>query len=301
LPGAILGWVAGSSVWSDWTKKFLNYTFFGPVAAFFVYIALKSAFIFKSSAETYFTNPTAGDTVLQNTAGEIGAMIMLVSLLLLGLKSAESIAGSLSVGGLKVANAAINGVLKGTAATSLGLATGGRIKQVSQWASSVGKKSSSPFVRGITRPLRQIGGDTKDFYQKYGGVTGIFTGTTEGIAEGMGFSSRKIRLKETKEFEKNIQPKLDKIKAKKAEISPLSKELESINSALKVEEEKPVSSRQSRMGEINKLKEKKEEIARKIEGINKEISDIEKAPPPKKDEVGELKERLEKIEEEKKS
>jgi len=294
LPGAILGWVAGSSVWSDWTKKFLNYTFFGPVAAFFVYIALKSAFIFKSSAETYFTNPVAGDAVLQDFAGDIGAMIMLVSLLLLGLKSAESMAEKLSVGGLKIANAAINGVLKGTAATSLGLggfalnkATLGGFQKATDWASNVGKKSTNPLVRGFTRPIRQMVKGTKDFQQNYGGISGIFTGTTEGIAGGMGFNSRKARLKEIKEFETATKKERNKaeIQAKQQSLSSLKNELAKLEGDFKTASKgagsvgvpgaidalgRPIS----KTIDENKVKSLQEEINKKrqaIENVSKEL------------------------------
>ncbi len=272
LPMAILGWVAGSGIWSSWTKKFLNYTFFGPLASFFVYIALKSTLIFESNANTYFNSAVAGDSVLQNLAANLASMIMLVALLLLGLKYSEEMAGDISVGSYKIAQNAINGFMRGTASTGFSLVGG---KRIADWASKVGKDSKSPIWRGLTRPLRQIGGETAAGLKKYGGITGIYTGVSEEISAGMGFETRKFRLKEEgdrekkEKEEKTKKEKREKKAEKLATSQTKNKKLFDLNKLLAQQESDLRASKIGFTADENKSKAIEKEIEKTKQEIEK--------------------------------
>jgi|GEM_PF-3037953 len=205
LPGAILGWVAGSKVWGDWTGKFLNYVFFGPIAAFFVYLALKSTLIFESQAKTYFNTAAAGDSVLQNLAGNIGSMAMLVSLLLLGLATAESMAKELSVGGLKMANGAIktfrNVTVGGTGRLISGAGKGIFGGAYAESLAKSGQKfmgSRFALVRGLGRQSIEQSKQLSEQYGKPWAKADIGRNLFEGAAAGLGFSAGKIRMGQEK-------------------------------------------------------------------------------------------------------
>ena len=228
MPLAILAWVLGRDEWGEWFKKLTQYAIFAPISSLFIYLAIATAQEFGAmqiSAQQASVAPG-----LTSITANIGSMIMIIAILLFGLGLAEKASGGGGKIAVKMAEGAIKGVTKGT--LSMGFkALGGA--GLAKKASELGKNSPNTFWRGITRPVRQISGDTSAGLKKY---PGIMTGLTEGIAEGWGGKSRAFRMKEEKEFEektKKEKVKNDKLTAKQNEAKIYQNELASINSEQK--------------------------------------------------------------------
>ncbi len=208
LPAAIIGWVVGGSGWSEWTKKFFKQTFFGPIAAFYIYIALKSYTaiqgIVKSSS---ITKAVADDPshVIQNTATDIGSMIMIVSILLYGIKKAEE--GSEYTG--KWTTNAATGAMKfigkvaaspftlGSKGVSTAGLMGGAAISEKLGLSRIGRGTR---YEGLLRPLRKIGASAEEAKKNYGGLKDIPSAVFEEVTGGYGAANRKFRLKEQGQF-----------------------------------------------------------------------------------------------------
>jgi uncharacterized membrane protein YgcG len=206
LPAAIIGWVIGSKDWSDWSDRFFKQAFFGPIAAFYIYIALKSYTAIQKIVDTSNIQKALVDdpsSVIQQMGPNIASMIMVVAILMYGIKKAEDNSGYVGSWTTKAANGAINGILRGTAGVGLSattrLFTGGKYsaEDLSKKLSNVGKNSKSKLIRGITRPLRQVGTAGKEFQENYGGLSGgLVAATVGGISEGLGFKPLELKKKE---------------------------------------------------------------------------------------------------------
>jgi hypothetical protein len=202
MPLAIIAWIIDSKVWGEWLDKFLKYTFFGPIAMFFVYIALVTSTSVEGSALGALGSPTDDPTgIATQFASKLGSMVMMVAILMGGLMAAEKMSIMGSKTAVSVANGAWKGVLKGTASTGLGLA--GKIPGMGWAAKKIEgtKNSKYGLIRSAMRPLRQTSEAAKDFQKNYGGISGIYTATTEGIAEGLGYKAREARLTDEKAYE----------------------------------------------------------------------------------------------------
>ena len=233
MPLAILAWVIGRGEWSEWFKNFTQYALFAPISSLFIYLAIATASEFGAmqiSAQQASIAPG-----LSSITANIGSMIMIISILLFGLGIAEKGSGAGGKMAVKMAEGAIKGITKGTLSGGF-KAFGG--KKIADWASKAGQydkegKPRSAFVRGITRPFRQMGAETTAGLKKY---PGIMTGLTEGIAEGWGGKGRAFRMKEEKTFEdkeKKDKIKNNKLTAKQNEAKIYQNEL----SAIKNEQE----------------------------------------------------------------
>jgi NACalpha-BTF3-like transcription factor len=206
LPMAIIGWVIGDKEWSKWSDKFFKQAFFGPIAAFYIYIALKSYTAIQKIVDTSNIQKALVDdpsSVVQQMGPNIASMIMVVAILMYGIKKAEDNSGYVGSWTTKAANGAINGILRGTAGTGLSattrLFTGGKYsaEDLSKKLSNIGKNSKYKLIRGITRPLRQVGTAGKGFQENYGGLSGgLVAATVGGISEGLGFKPLELRKKE---------------------------------------------------------------------------------------------------------
>ncbi|MCL5017088.1 MAG: hypothetical protein M1155_00260 [Patescibacteria group bacterium] len=251
LPAAIIGWVIGGSGWSDWSKKFLQQTFFGPIAGFYIYIALKSYTAIQGIVDTPNMQKALVDDpshVIQSMGPNIGSMIMVVAILMYGIKKAEEGSGIAGKWTTNAATGAINGILKGTASTAIGLTgLGFAAKKVGEFGEKY-KNSKYGLVRSATRPLRQVAKSSEDFQKTYGGLSGIYTATSEEIGAGLGWNSRKLRLKEEKEYKEKENERTENEKTKQAgpEKEFAEKEKLTMKSALTEEE-----------GELNKKWEEK--------------------------------------------
>ena len=210
LPAAILAWVAGGKGWSDWSGKFFQYTFFGPLAGFYIYIALKTSQAITSLPGSQLSQVITEDPsgLISNMASHLGSLIIMVAMLLYGLSLAEK---QCEIGGknaVAMADGAIKGMLKGGVSSGFKSIGGeGLVKKAAEWQ----KNSKNPFLRGLTRPIRQIADQPKEGLKKY---PGIMSGLSEGIAEGWGGESRKFRMDEE-----------GKYKARDAKIGALSSKL----------------------------------------------------------------------------
>ena len=240
LPGAVLMWAIGNSQWNTWLDKFFKYTFFGPIAGFFIYIALHSTLAFENMAKDYMAAPAKG-SLLAGLAGNFASMIMMVFLLLGGLMAAEKMSIMGAAASVKMAKGAAAGFLKGTASSGFkGIdalqrkITGG--KGMAERASEWGKNSKSKFVRGITRPFRQYGGETTKGLERY---PGIMSGVFAGIDANLGGKAYAFKIKEEKEYEKRakkeaIKKEREKIKqAKTDELARIDSEAEANSNKLK--------------------------------------------------------------------
>ena len=222
LPLAILAWVIGDKRWGEWFSKFTEYAIFAPISSLFIYLAIATAQEF--GAMQISAQQASAAPGLSAITANIGSMIMIVSILLFGLGLAESISGI--GGGLasKIAKGAATGILKGGAGT-IASQLGG--KYLAKRASELGKNSKNPLWRGITRPVRQIGGNAKAGLESYGGGmgVGIMSGVFSGIDEGLGGKGRAFKEKEDAQFKqregtiKEVAEKLAKSKGISIEVA----------------------------------------------------------------------------------
>jgi len=218
LPAAILSWVAGGKGWSDWSGKFFQYTFFGPLAGFYIYIALKTSQAITSLGGSTLVDFANSDPsgVVSNVAGNLGSLIIMVAMLIYGLSLAEK---QCEIGG-KAAVGIAKGITKSWGAFGLGglgKLTGGKLdyKAMSEKAAKWGKDGKANLLgfklsRGQTRLFRQAGEAGKEFAKTYGSGLNLPGNVFEEISTGMGSTSRKFRMEEDAELEKKEKEKKEK-------------------------------------------------------------------------------------------
>lgn len=315
LPAAILMWVVKGDM-KDWTAKFFQYTFFGPLAGFYIYIALRTSQIITTLTGSQLSQVINQDTsgVISNISSYLGSMIIMVAMLIYGLNLAQE---QCKVGGKQAVEMA-KGIAKSWTAFGLGgatrILTGGQMgyQDVSKKLADLGKPDKQgriPWYRGLTRPLRQLGESGKDLAKTYGGGLNLPGNVLEEISTGLGSTSRKFRLKEEKKIKEDAEKKAKeaekkaKMAKKELELQQTQKQLNDLRQQkLKIQEE----IRQANIGfrpdsetKTASLQKQLTDIDSQIETINKtetetraEInvakdSDIDKL----KEEVKELKEK----------
>ncbi|MDO8442652.1 MAG: hypothetical protein Q7S81_00070 [bacterium] len=148
MPGAILMWVIGNKYWGEWLDKFFKYTFFGPIASFFVYIALSTSTKMEALVSNNLkTLVTADDItgIAAQFADKAASMIMMVFMLMGGLMAAES----LSIMGAKTGVATANGAMKfiGKATGKLAAAPFRYGKATADAAAERASKSTNPMLQ----------------------------------------------------------------------------------------------------------------------------------------------------------
>ncbi|MBU4348116.1 hypothetical protein KJ671_01235 [Patescibacteria group bacterium] len=299
MPGAILMWTFGSGLWSKWVSAFLKQTFFGPAAAFFIYLALKSADLYeplglKSAAID------GGAGAMSNIASDAGSMIMMVALLLGGLMAAEfmSIAGA--KGGLASARGAVNFLGK-TLPLKLGsgaLRTG---KYVAGKAGEGITESKRPWLQKLNqkyqtyrKEAKVIGEGAKKVYET-GGTSSIKSIVGAGMDEMLvgvkGYKARRvdIGIKKEEKKKKKEERTIKNIDLMTKGLGDLNKNLETINSAIFKEK----TANNPDQNKIKSLETDAERTKGKIKGVSENIEKEKQGP---NEEVEELKERLEKVE-----
>lgn len=148
MPGAILMWVIGNKNWGGWLDKFIKYTFFGPIASFFVFLALSTSTKMEGLVLGKLINSDDVTGIATQFADKAASMIMMVFLLMGGLMAAES----LSIMGAKTGLETANGAMK-----FIGKATG--------------KLASSPFrygSEGFTKAMGAAAKSKKPWLQNIG-------------------------------------------------------------------------------------------------------------------------------------
>jgi len=314
LPAAILAWVIGGKTWDEWTGKFFQYTFFGPLAGFYIYITLKTAMVLSTLNGLQLSQVVSQDTsgVISNIASYLGSMIIMVSMLIYGLNLAQK---QCEIGGKEAVGIA-KGIAKSWGAFGLGgvarIATGGKMgyQDISKKLADVGKKDTRGWYRGLTRPLRQLGETGKDFAKTYGGGLNLPGNVFEEISTGLGSSSRKFRMKEEKKMEddakkaKDKAEKTKKIAEKELKIQETQKQLNDLRQQkLKIQED----IRQANIGfkpdgetKTAELQKRLSDLDAQIENINKsEVDTRAELDVEKNSEIDNLKEKVEKMEKEK--
>ncbi len=203
LPAAIVAWVLGAKSWEKWTGKFFKYTFFGPVAGIYIYIALKTSQSIATLSGTELAKVVGEDPsgIIANVAGYLGSLIIMVAMLLYGLDEAEEMCEGFGKQTISMAR----GITKSWGAFGLGglkTLTRGRFdyEKLSKQASEYGKTDKRGWVRAITRPLRQFGETGKEYSKTYGSGLNLPGNVFEEISTGLGSTSRQFRIKEQKEY-----------------------------------------------------------------------------------------------------
>jgi hypothetical protein len=191
LPLAILMWAIGSKEWGDWWNHFMKYTFFGPISAFFIYIALKSAGTFTALFAAKASSIEGDINNINGLVGNIGSEVMIVALLMGGLMAAEKMSIMGAKGGLAVATGAMKFVGKATAkggpapfrlfgagldlAANIAAKSGN--KRIANWGAGY-KLSKQKIEEGVIRAkqaVKKVG--------EFGGKSGISSFTSTFLKE----------------------------------------------------------------------------------------------------------------------
>lgn len=188
LPLAWLSWVfpALKKHWSDWWQHFIKWAFFGPVALFFMYLAVVIA---QGGGTDYLTetlgNMTANDNVAAlatQTArsGDFWASItrelIVVGLIFGGLMAANKMgiafAGT-AINGAKAAGGWIQGATKRVAKRTEARAFGGeRMGKISKGMQEIGAKYHIAPLRGIGQGIDALRGQGRGVVEDYKKIAG---------------------------------------------------------------------------------------------------------------------------------
>jgi hypothetical protein len=305
MPGAILVWAFGSGLWNQWLSAFLKQTFFGPAAAFFIYVALKSAETYRNMGGLE-SSAVQGDLsgTLISIAGSSGSMIMMVALFLGGLMAAEK----MSIMGAKGGMESAQGILKFIGRTIPSKLGGGAFRAGRYAAGKAGDKigkeiteSKRPWLQKLTKTYKTaqrtagvVGAGIKEVYEAGGTSSArsiIGAGMDEMMSGVKGYKARNIDvvIKKEEKKEKKEKESVKNINLMKEGLKDFNKNLETINSNI-FKEEKAASPNQNK---IKSLNEDAETMKDKIKGAKKNIEKAEQGPDKN---IEEFKERLEKVE-----